>query len=56
MVSCKKSKIVYFTSLITENITLLLLPSRFPVRLICCIAFRSASSACYLFKSIGIIL
>ena len=56
MVPCKKSKIVYFTSLIMENITLLLLPSRFPVRLICCITFGSASSACYLFRSIGLIL
>ena len=29
---------------------------RFPVKLICCIAFNSASSACYLLKSVAIIL
>ena len=28
--------------------------SRFPVKLICCIAFESASSACCLHKSIAI--
>ena len=30
--------------------------SRFPVKLICCIAFGSASGACYLLKSIATIL
>ena len=30
--------------------------SRFPVKLICCIAFVSASSACYLLKSTATIL
>ena len=30
--------------------------ARFPVKLICCIAFGSAQKACYLLKSIAIIL
>ena len=54
-VPCEKFKIVYFTSLIMENINLSA-PSRFPVKLICCIVFGSASSACYLLKFIAIIL
>ena len=54
-VPCEKSKIVPFASSIMKNINLLLLTLRFPVKLISCIAFGSASSAC-LYKSIAIIL
>ena len=44
-VSWEKPKIVSFTSSIMKNVNLLLLPLRFPVKLISCIAFGSASSA-----------
>ena len=47
-VPCEKFKMVSFASSITENINLLLLPLRFLVKLICCIAFGSASSPCCL--------
>ena len=53
---CEKSKIVSFASSIMKNINLLLVPLRFPVKLIYCNAFGSASSACCLFKFIAIIL
>ena len=52
---CEKSKIVSFASSIMKN-NLLLLPLRFPVKLICFIAFGSAAMACCLLKSIAIIL
>ena len=55
-VPCKKFKIVSFASSIMKNITLLLLPLRFPVKLICCIVFGSASSGYCLLKSIAFIL
>ena len=51
-VPCEKSKIVSFTSSIIKNINLLLLPLRFPVKLICSIAFGLASSACCLLKNL----
>ena len=46
----RKSKTVSFASSIIKNIVALF--SRFPVKLICCIAFRSASNFCCLLKSI----
>ena len=55
-VPCDKSKMISFTSSIMKNINLSLLPSRFRVKLVCYIAFGSASSACCLLKSISIIL
>ena len=45
-----------FASSIMKTIVVFPATSRFPVRLICCIAFGSASSACCLLKSIAIIL
>ena len=47
---------VSFDSSIMKKIVLFSARSRFPVRLICCAAFGSASNACYLLKSIAIIL
>ena len=55
-VPCEKSKMVSFASSIMKNIVAPAAQSRFPVKLICCIAFGSASSACCLLKSIAIIL
>lgn len=52
----RKYEIMSFTSSITKNITVFSVWSRFPVELIYCIAFGSASSACYLLKSIAITL
>ena len=54
-VPCEKSKMVSITSSIMKNIVLPA-QSKFPVKLICCIAFGSISSACCLLKSITIIL
>ena len=54
-VPCKKSKMVYFTSSSMKNNNLLSLPSRLPVKLIFCFAFKSASSACCLLKYISVI-
>ena len=56
-VPCEKSKTVSFTSSVMKNIVVSSFPSqaRSPVKLICCIAFRSASSACCLLKSISIL-
>ena len=53
-VPCKKSKIVSFASSVMKRIVTSW--SRFPVKLICCIAFGSASSAFCLLKSIAIVL
>ena len=53
---CGISKFVSFTSSVMKNINLLLLSLRFPGKLICYIAFGSASSACCLFKSIAMFL
>ena len=55
-VRCEKSKIVFFASSIMKNIVAFSSRSRFPVKLNCCIAFGSTSSAYYLLKSIAIIL
>ena len=55
-VRCEKSKMVSFASPIMKNIVAFSSRSRFPVKLICCIAFGSTSSAYYLLKSIAIIL
>ena len=53
-VSCEKSKTVSFASSVMKNIVACC--SRFPVKLISCIAFGSASSACCIHKPIAIIL
>ena len=47
---------VSFAYPIMKNITVFGFPSlsKFPVKLTCCIAFGSASSACYLLKSVAI--
>ena len=58
-VTHEKSKTVSFASSVMKSIVVLSfifrswlsLRFRFPVRLICCIAFGSASSACCLLKS-----
>ena len=55
MVPCKKSKAFSFTSSVMKNIVIFPSQFRFPVKLICCVAIRSASSACCLLKSIAII-
>ena len=55
-VPCKKSETVSFTSAIMKSIVAPSTRSRFPVKLICCIASGSASSASYLLKSVAIIL
>ena len=55
-VPCEKSKMVSFTSSIMKNIIAPLSCSRFSVKLLYCIAFRSGSRACCLLKSIAIIL
>ena len=55
-VPCEKSKMVSFAFSIMQNIIASSSRSRFPVKLICCIALGSASSACCLLKSIVTIL
>ena len=55
-VSCEKLKMGFFTSSIIKNNDLSLPPSKFSVKLICCIAFQSASSACFFLNSIAVIL
>ena len=47
-VPCEKSKMVSFASSIMKNIEGPAARSKFPVKLICYIAFGSASSACCL--------
>ena len=54
MVSFEKSHLVSFASLMMKNIVAPSARSRFPVKLIYCIAFVSASSLCCLIKSIVI--
>ena len=54
-VPCEK-KIDSFTSSVIENIVVFPAQSRFPAKLICSIAFGSATSACCLLKLIAIIL
>ena len=56
MVPCEKFKIVSFNSSIIKKIDVFSYWSRFPVKIICCVAFGTASRACYLLKSITIIL
>ena len=46
----EKFKIVFFASWIMKNIVVFSALNRFAIKLICCIAFRSASSACCLLK------
>ena len=54
-VSYEESKMVSFASSVIKNIVLpFIFSTRFPVKLICCIASGSTSSACYLLKSIVI--
>ena len=55
-VPCEKSKIVSLPFSIMKNEVVCPGLSRFPVKLICCIAFGSASNSCSYLKSIGIIL
>ena len=50
----EKSKIVSFTSLIIKNIAAPSALARFPAKLICFIAFKSASNFCCLLKSFTI--
>ena len=51
-VPCEKSKTFSFASSIMKNIVVPSARSRFPVKLICCTAFGSTSSAGCLLKSI----
>ena len=55
-VPCEKSKMVSFASSIMKQIVAPSSRYRFPVKLICYIAFGSASAACCSIKSIAIIL
>ena len=52
----EKSKILSFGPSVRKSIAVFPPRSRFPVTLICCVAFVSASRACSLVKSIAIIL
>ena len=56
MVPFEKSKTASFTSSIMEKIRVSLFRPRFPVKLICCIAFGSTSSFCSLLKSFAVSL
>ena len=56
MVPFEKYKTVSFGSSITKSICALPAQSRFSVKLTCCFAFGSASSFCWLHKSIAISL
>ena len=51
---CEIPKMVSFASSMMKNIVTPSIRSRYPVKLICCIAFGSRLSACYLLKSIAI--
>ena len=55
-VPCEQFKTVYFASLIMKNIVAPAARFKFPVKLIFCFAFGSASSACDVLKSIATIL
>ena len=55
-VPCRKSKMVSFASSILKNIVAFPCRSKFAVILLYSIAFGSESSACFLLKSIVIIL
>ena len=52
----EKSKMDSLASSILKNIVTAAVWSRFLVKLIFCIAFGSASSACYLLKSVSAVL
>ena len=53
---CEKSKIVSFTSATMKNTAASPGWSRFPVKVICCIAFGSASSVIFILQSVAISL
>ena len=53
---CKISKTISFASSVIKKVVAPSVSSKFPVKLICCIAFGSASSAFCLLESIAIIL
>ena len=55
-VPCEKSTADSLASLIMKDIIVFPARSRFPVKLICCIPFGSASSACCFLRSIAISL
>ena len=52
----ERSRMVYFASSVMKNIVISPARSRFPVKLIGSIAFRSASSACCLLKPVAVII
>ena len=52
----KKSKMVSLASSKMKNVKVFSARSRFLLKIVCCIAFGSASNACCLLKSITIIL
>ena len=56
MVPCEKSKMVSFASSIMEKIVVFPHRPKFLVKLICCMASGSASSAFCLLKSISIVM
>ena len=53
-VPCEESKVVSFTSSVMKNSNVFFSPFRFPVKLICYIAFGLVSTACCLLKSFAI--
>ena len=55
-IPCQKSKMVSFGTSRMKSIVIISGQSRFPGKLICYIAFGSASTASFLVKSIAIIL
>ena len=55
-VPCKKSKIICFAPSIMKSIVVFVSYPRFPVKLVYCIAFGSASSAHYLLKPTSVSL
>ena len=55
-VPCEKPKTVSFAFSIIKNIVVFPSLSKFAVKLFCWIAVGSASNACYLLRSIAIIL
>ena len=52
-VPCQQSRVVSFTSSIIKKTVAASARLRFPAELVICIAFRSASSACCILKSIA---
>ena len=51
---CEKTKMVSLASLIMKNIIVFPIQSKFPIKLICCVALGSATSVFCLLKSIAI--